>query len=109
MMLAVVHGDADVLQWKARHRAFDQRLANALLHCRDELARNRATDDFVHELETLAALERLDAQEHLAELPRAAGLLLVAAVSVRLPRDRLAIGDAWEVRPDVHAVTLSHP
>ena len=69
---------------------------------------NRSAHHFVDELETLAALERLDAQEHLAELPRAAGLLLVPAVPFRLARDGLAIGNARRVRLHAHAVALRH-
>ena len=55
-----------------------------------------------------AARERLDAQEHLAELPGAAGLLLVAVVALGRPRDRLAVRDLGRARLDLHAVALGH-
>src|SRR5690606_40465214 len=68
-------------------------LAYAFLDGRYELAGYRAADDRVHELESRAAGQRLDPQEHLAELAGAAGLLLVAVVTFRVARDRLAVGD----------------
>ena len=58
----------------------------ALFHGRDELARHRAAGGLVHELEALAALERLELDPHFGELARTAGLLLVDVVLV----DRLA-------------------
>jgi hypothetical protein len=45
------------------------------------VSRDRAALDLVDELEAGAARQRLDAQEHLAELAGAAGLLLVAVVA----------------------------
>ena len=50
-------------------------------------------DDLVDELEAVPALERLDAHEGHPELPVAAGLLLVLALRLRLPGDRLPVGD----------------
>ena len=79
---------------EAGDRAFGQHLAHAFLDGRDELARDRAAHDVVDELEARAALERLDAQVHLAELAGATRLLLVAAVAFGRPRDRLAVGHA---------------
>ena len=60
----------------------------------DELPRDRAAEDLVDELELAAARQRLHADLAVAELAVAAGLLLVAAVSVDARRDGLAIGDA---------------
>ena len=51
-----------------------------------------------------AALERLDAQEHLAELAGAAGLLLVPVMAFGLAADGFAIGDARRSRGDFDAV-----
>ena len=64
--------------------------------------------DVVHELEARAAVERLDAQVHLAELSGAAGLLLVPAVTFGGPRNGLAVGNARRVGLHVHAVALAH-
>ena len=50
------------------------------------------------ELEAGAARQRLDAQEHLAELARAAGLLLVAMMALGRRGDRLAVRDARRLR-----------
>src|SRR5688572_13745896 len=108
MMLAVVDDDANILQRKACHGAFDQRLPHALLDCRNELARDRAPDDFINELESLAALQRLDSQKDLAELPGTACLLLVTAVAVGGPGNSFPVGDARWMRLDVHTVPLCH-
>ncbi len=53
-------------------------------------------------------MERFDPQVDLAKLARAAGLLLVPAVSFSGPCDRLAIGNARGVSLDAHAVALAH-
>ncbi len=81
MVLAVVDGDPNVLQWKAGESPFSEGQSHALLHGRYELARNRTTHHFIDEFEPLTALERFDSQEHFAELTRAAGLFLVAAMA----------------------------
>ena len=108
MVLAVVHRDAHVLDWKASERAFAQHLAHALFHRRNVLARDGAAHHVVDELEAGAATERFDAQVHLAELPRPAGLLLVPAMALGRTGDGLAVGNARRVRLHVHAVALSH-
>ena len=108
MVLAVVHDDAHVLQRVARDRAFAQHLAHSFFYRGNELVGNRAAHDLVDELEARAARERLDLEVHLAELARAAGLLLVAAMAFGRARDGLAIRNARRVRLDVHAVPLGH-
>src|SRR2546429_3594821 len=107
-MLAVVHGDAHVLDRKAGERALGEHLAHALLHRRDVLPGDRTAHHVVHELEARAAPECLDTQVHLAELPGAAGLLLVPAVSFGWSRDGLAVRDARRVGLHVHPVALGH-
>jgi hypothetical protein len=84
-------------------------LAHAFLDGRDELVRNRATDDIVDELEPAAAVERLDAQIHLAELPGAAGLLLVAVMTLGRTADRLAVRHARRTRLDGDPIALADP
>ena len=74
-----------------------------LLHGRDELARNRAAEHLVGEVEVRAPGQRLDADPAVAELPVAAGLLLVAAVRLGARRDGLAVGDARELQVDLDA------
>ena len=64
---------------------------------RDELARDRAAEDVVDELEVAAARQRLELDLAVAELAVAAGLLLVAAVRLGRRRDRLAVGDARQL------------
>ena len=74
----------------------------------NELPRDRAAHHFVDELESRAALERLDPQEHFAELARAAGLFLVPAVAFGRARDGFAVGNARRMGFDVHAIALRH-
>ena len=102
--LAVVDDDADVLDRIAGDDAVVERLAHALLHRRDEHRRDHAALHLVDELEAAAARERLDLEEHLAELAGAAGLLLVAAVAFGLARDRLAVGDLGRLGVDLQLV-----
>src|SRR6185503_20977019 len=97
-----------VLHRKARDRAFAQNLPHAFLDRWNELRGNRTADHIVDELETLAALERLDSQIHLAELTGAAGLLLVTMMAWRRARDRLFVWNARHVRLAAYAVALAH-
>ena len=88
-----------------------QRLVDALLHRRDELARHHAALDRVDELEALARLLRLDLQHDVAVLALAARLADELAFDVldRLA-DRLAIGhlrladDGLDAELALHAV-----
>ena len=86
MVLAVEARDLHVDDGEAEHAALLHRLVHALLDRGDELAGDRAADDLVDELEAAAALERLDAHERDAELPVAAGLLLVLALGLGVAR-----------------------
>ena len=86
MVLAVEARDLHVDDGEAEHAAVLHRLGDALLDRGDELARDRAADDLVDELEAAAALERLDPHERHAELPVTAGLLLVLALGLGLVR-----------------------
>jgi hypothetical protein len=63
-----------------------ERVVDAALDRADELVRDRAAEHVVDELEALAAPARLDPQEHLGELPGAAGLLLQPEVALGRPR-----------------------
>ena len=67
------------------------RFLDALLDGRHVLARDRAAEDVVDELEIAAARQRLDPDLAVAELSVAAGLLLVASVRLGRRGDRLAI------------------
>ena len=51
------------------------RFAHAFFHRRDIIARDRAADDLVDELESFARRQRLDLQPSIAELTAPAGLL----------------------------------
>src|ERR1700693_1692144 len=98
MRLAVVDGDAHVLQREAGDEAGLEDVAHAFLDRRDELLGDRAALHGVDELETLPARQRLHPQEDLTELPRAPRLLLVAAVTLGLGGDGLAERDRRRVR-----------
>src|SRR5262249_19126716 len=71
------HGAVDDLE---SERALLHRFADAVLDRRGPLPGNGAAVDFLLEDEALAAAERTDLDDHVAELAMAAGLLLVAAV-----------------------------
>ena len=75
----------------AGEEAAHARVLDALLDGRDELPRDRAAEDVVHELEVAAARQRLDLDLAVAELAVAAGLLLVPAVRLGGRGDRLAV------------------
>ena len=82
VILAVMHGDPNVLQRVTRNGTGLEHLAHAFFHGRDELVRNDTAGDLIDELETGSSLQRFHAQVHLAELPCPAGLLLVTIVSL---------------------------
>src|SRR5215210_438753 len=90
MGLAVVDGDAHVLQRESSDEARLEYVAHSFLDRWNELVRNRAALHRVDELESLAAGQRLYPQEDFTKLSRTTGLLLVAVVALGLGRDRLA-------------------
>src|SRR5205814_10074390 len=108
MVLAVVDDDAHVLQREAGDRSGREHLLDALLHRADELVRDRPASDLVDELEPRSARQRLDAQLHLAELPRAPGLPLVAMMAFGLCGDGLAIRDPRRARIDLELELRGH-
>src|SRR5690606_30556013 len=112
MVLAVIDRDAHIDDREARDRAFGQHLPDPFLDGRDVLARNRATDDLVRELEARAARQRLDPEAHLAELTGPAGLLPVAMVPFGAAGHGLAVCDLWrtrrELEPELVRDALEH-
>src|SRR3546814_21157137 len=64
---------------------------------------------FRSELEDATARQGLDAQEHLAELAGAAGLVLVPVVALGLRGHGFAVGDARRARGDIDAIALLQP
>ncbi len=108
-MLAVIDGHAHVLDRVAGDGAAAHDFAHALFHGGDQLAGDHAALDLVDELEAAAARQRLDAQEHLAELAGAAGLLPVAVVALGGGADGLAVGDARRPRGHFNAVAVPEP
>src|SRR5690606_13088993 len=109
VVLAVVDGHPHVLQRVSGDGAAGHDLAHALLHGGAELARVGAALALVGELEAGGSRRWLDAQEHLSELAGAAGLLLVAVVSLRLAGDGLAIADARWPGLDLDPVSVFQP
>ena len=77
---AVEDAGAEVDHRVAGEEAAHPRVLDPLLDRRHELARDRAAEDVVDELEVAAARQRLELHLAVAELAVAAGLLLVAAV-----------------------------
>src|SRR5215204_3233301 len=89
MKRAVVEAHLHVNHGVAGDVPPSHRLDYPLLHCGDELAWDGAADDAVLELETRAAGQRGELDPGVSELAPAAGLLLVAALSLGRARDRL--------------------
>ena len=79
---AIVQRDLEVDHREAGQHARLHGLFDALLDRPDILTRNRAADDPVHELEALAALQRLELQLDMAVLALAAGLPHELAVDI---------------------------
>ena len=70
---------AHMHHWVARQEALAQRLGDALLDARHILPRHDAADDAFSKTKSFStSAERLDLQPDIAELPVAAGLLLMA-------------------------------
>ena len=67
-----------------------------------------AAEDLVDELEAAAAREGLDAEPGVAVLAAAARLLLVLALHLGAPLDRLLVGDARRQQRDVDVVLALH-
>ena len=91
-MLPIHKLHPDVDDWIPRFDARLQRLFDAVLNGRDELARDGAADDLVLKLEAGAALQRLDVKLDDAELAAAAGLAHEAPLGVGGLSDRLLVG-----------------
>src|SRR5205814_9955683 len=64
----------------------------------NQRVRNCAAFDLVDEFESRSPRQRLDLEEHFAELTRPTGLLLMPMMTFGLRRDRLAIWHAWWAR-----------
>src|SRR4029450_478372 len=89
---AVDELDPDVDHGIAGENSTAHSLLNALVDGRDVLTRDLATHDLVHELVARARLERLDVDDHVSVLARAARLPHEAALDLlHGPADRLAI------------------
>jgi hypothetical protein len=105
----VVESDAHVLDGVAGDMPLEHRLANTLLHRRNEISGNDPTDDLVDELEALTSSERFHLQPAVAVLPAAAGLLLVFSLRVRLSLDRFSIRHLRGLEIDFDAVLSLQP
>src|SRR5471030_1589053 len=93
MTLAVEDGDSHVLHREAGERSASDDLEDPLFHRRNEVSGDGAAFDGVDEFETCTSRQRLDAQHHFAELPGAAGLLLVAIMPLSPGADGFPIGN----------------
>ena len=93
MIAAVVELGAQARHREARQNALDEVLAQALFDRRNEVARHRAADDCIDELEIRARLGGGELNPHVAELAVAAALLLVAALHLNRLADGLAVGN----------------
>ena len=103
MVRTVEHRHAEIHHGEAGEIAAHACFLDALFDGRNELSRNRAAEDVVDELEVRSARQRLHLDLAVAELPVAAGLLLVPAVRLRCSLDRLAVRNARRLQVDVDA------
>src|SRR5437588_250661 len=79
------------------------------LHRADVVARYRAADHLLGELEAIAARQRLDVEHDIAELAVSARLLLVAAALDDRLADGLLIADRGWMRGDLDAEAIVQP
>ena len=109
MVRAVDEQHAHALHRRAGELAVHHRLLDPLVDRRPEALRDDAADDLVDELVAGVALDRLEHDVAVAELPAPAGLLLVAALGARLLADRLEVGHARRVEVDLDAEAALQP
>ena len=83
MVGAIVDGHPHIDGRIPGKRPLMQRLHDTFFDGRHEISRNRAADDFILELEPLAARQRTDFQPTITILAMPAGLALVAGVLLR--------------------------
>src|SRR3989475_11499740 len=83
-------------------------VADAFLHRRDVVVRHGAAEDLVHELEAAPARQGLAAEPDVAVLAAPARLLLVLALPLGAPLDRLLVRDARRQQVHVHVVLALH-
>ena len=107
MIFAVVEAHAEIHHRKSRQKAALGRIAHALFHRRNPVLGNRAAENIVHELDSRAARQRLHLDAAHAELPVAAGLLLVLAFGVGLAANRLAVGNLGRLERQLHVIALA--
>mmetsp|Transcript_46460 Transcript_46460/g.115235 ORF Transcript_46460/g.115235 Transcript_46460/m.115235 type:complete len:277 (+) Transcript_46460:292-1122(+) len=110
---AVLQDDAHSHHRAACERALLHRLAEAFVDRRDELGRDVVARELIDKLEAARAehllVERLDVPLHLAELPRAARLLLVSVREGRAPAEGLAVRHLGRAGRALGAVLALHP
>ena len=106
MIRAVVKDHAEIHCRKSREHSLLPRFLNALFNSGNEISRNRAAENFVHEFEVAAARQRLHADLAVAILAVAAALFLVLALNVGLAFDRFAIRNFRRMQQHFHAVSL---
>src|SRR5207245_11691831 len=83
-------------------------VAHAFFGGRDVVARHGAAEDVVHELEAAPARQGLDAEPDVAVLAAPARLLLVLALPLGAPLDRLLVRDPRPQPAHVHALLALH-
>src|SRR6185312_12759180 len=85
-------------------RTLLEKIDDALLHRRDEVAGDNAALDLILKHKAGAARQRLDVNVHIAELTVTAGLPFVAAMLTNRFLDRLLIRDLRRVGDDLETV-----
>ncbi len=103
---AVIKFDFEIHHWIACEKTFFRRFNQTFLDGRNVVLRDRAAEDAIDELKALAAPKRCDPYPAVAELPMAAGLLLVTALNIGCAANGFAIRNLRSFQRDIHVKTF---
>ena len=103
---AVIKDHAEIDGRKSRKHSLLPRFLNSFFDGGNEVSRNRAAENFVHEFEIAAARQRLHPDLAIAILAVTAALFLVFALNVGFALDRFAIRNFRRMQQHFHAVSL---
>ena len=106
VIFAVVKRGPEIHDGKASEKSAFGRSANALLHRRNPVFRNRSAENVIHEFDARAARRRFHADAAHAELAVSAGLFLVFSFGVGLAANRLAVRHFGRLQRQVHVIAL---
>ncbi len=109
VIAAVVDGGAEVDDRIACKIAACRRFLHALFNRGNELPRNRAAEDVVHELESAPTWKRFNAQLAVAKLSMSAGLLFMPPMAAGTRANGLPIGNLRRLERDLRMKPAAQP